>query len=138
MDANGNTVGTATAGSDGSYTVTYTAANFTAPFVITASDPAGQISTMVSVLASPPAAGGSSVANVTTLTTAQVALLTSDGNPLDMVKGSSSFSAANLGNINAANLLASSLANILPAGASSCFDPIGGKFAADGTGLDAA
>ena len=142
VDANGNTVGSATAGS---YSISYTPANFTAPLVVTAVDPNGQIGTLVSVLAAQPAAGGSTVANVTTLTTAEVALLTSDGNPMDVVKGNSAYSAGNLSAVTTGNLqaaaaqLAQSLGSVLQGAsvASSGFDPTSASFSANGSGMDA-
>ena len=56
-----------------------------APYVIVAIDPAGLRAPMVSMVRNRPAAGGSSVANVTPLTTAIAAMLAPNNDPLALV-----------------------------------------------------
>jgi len=81
-DVNGKTA-TTQAGSNGAYTLNV--AGLSQPIALVATDPSGQVSPLVTALAQLPASGQTAVANVTTLTTALVALLTPDGNPMDFV-----------------------------------------------------
>jgi len=136
-DAKGNTAST-TSDASGSYTVPLS--GLTAPLLITANDPAGISLPLYSVVAS--TATGSSapvVANVTPLTTAVTAQLTSDGNPGGLASSSalagvsSSAVAASVAKLNTA-LSAILAAKGLDAGS---FDPIGGAFTPNQTGADA-
>jgi len=138
-DANGKTA-TATADVHGNYTLV--TSGLTAPIAVVASDPSGQASPMIAVLASLPAAGASSTANVTTLTTALTALLTPDGNPMDFVTPGSAATLA--GTVTApavqtaTTTLDKYLSNLLGAvSLPANFDPIGTTFSANHTGADA-
>lgn len=68
----------------GSYTCTLKAGE-TAPFFVVVTDPTGNTPPMVSVSTTAPAAGTSLVLNATPLTTAIVAQLAADGDPLSVV-----------------------------------------------------
>lgn len=137
VDAKGNTAST-TSDANGSYTVSLS--GLTAPLLIAANDPAGISLPLYSVVVST-ATGTSApvVANVTPLTTAVAAQLTSDGNPGGLATSSalagmsSSAVAASVAKLNAA-LSAILAAKGLDAGS---FDPIGGVFAPNQTGADA-
>jgi len=135
IDSKGVTAAT-TADSTGKYSVTVT--GMTAPFVILASDPSGVDSTQVSVLPSL-TSGSTVIANVTTLTTALSALLTSTGNPTDLASNSSTLAAVTPVKVAAAiSTLKTALAAILAANGvdAASFDPIGTPFSADHTGQD--
>lgn len=85
IDATGSTVGTATTGSDGSYTLSFDPTKFTAPFVITVNGNIGEASTtLVSVQASQPTSGSNNTVNITPITNAIAARLSSTGNPADL------------------------------------------------------
>lgn len=137
VDAKGNTTST-TSDANGSYTVLL--AGLTAPLLITANDPVGISLPLYSVVAS--TATGSTapvVANVTPLTTAVTAQLTSDGNPGGLATSaalagvSPSAVAASVAKLNAALSLILA-AKGLDAGS---FDPIGSNFTPNQTGADA-
>ncbi len=137
IDAKGNTA-SATSDANGTYTVALS--GLTAPLLITANDPAGISLPLYSIVAS--TATGSTapiVANVTPLTTAVAAQLTSDGNPGGLAASSalagasSSAVAASVAKLNAA-LSAILAAKGLDAGS---FDPIGGAFTPNQMGADA-
>lgn len=137
VDAKGNTVST-TSDANGSYSVSLS--GLTAPLLITANDPAGISLPLYSVVAS--TATGSAapiVANVTPLTTAVTAQLTSDGNPGGLVASAalagvtSAAVSASVAKLNTA-LSAILAAKGLDAGS---FDPIGGAFTPNQTGADA-
>lgn len=70
----------------GSYTCTLKAGE-TAPFFVVVTDPTGNTAPLVSIATSTPAAGTPLTVNVTPLTTAIVAQLSSDGNALTLVSG---------------------------------------------------
>ncbi|CAJ0893740.1 cell wall anchor protein [Ralstonia flatus] len=137
VDAQGNTAST-TSDANGSYAVPLS--GLTAPLLITANDPAGISLPLYSVVAST-ATGTSApvIANVTPLTTAVAAQLTSDGNPGGLAASSalagvsSSAVAASVAKLNTA-LSAILAAKGLDAGS---FDPIGGAFTPNQTGADA-
>jgi hypothetical protein len=137
-DVNGKAA-TATADASGNYTLTTT--SLSAPVALVAADPSGQVSPVVSVLPKLPSAGTTSVANVTTLTTALSALLTTDGNALDFVTpgAATTLSAVTTANVQKASAtLNTYLANVLAAnGLSSTFDAVATPFKADHTGADA-
>lgn len=137
-DVNGKTA-TATADSNGNYTLV--TSGLTAPIALVAADPSGQVSPVVSVLATLPAAGKIAVANITTLTTALSALLTPDGNPMDFVTASAATSLSKVttaGTQAATTTLDTYLANLLSAtGLPATFDPVGTAFTANHTGADA-
>jgi hypothetical protein len=137
-DVNGKTA-TATADGNGNYTLVTT--SLSAPIALVATDPSGQASPMISVLAALPAAGQSSTANVTTLTTALTALLTSDGNAMDFVTqgATTSLSAVTTSSVQSAtSTLDTYLSNLLSAtGLPSNFDPVATTFTANHTGADA-
>jgi hypothetical protein len=138
-DVNGKTA-TATADGNGNYTLV--TSGLTAPIAVVASDPSGQVSPMISVLASLPAAGASATANVTTLTTALTALLTPDGNPMDFVTSGAATtlsSGVTTASVQAAtSTLDTYLSNLLGAvNLPANFDPVGTTFTANHTGADA-
>lgn len=137
-DINGKTA-TATADSNGNYSLT--TASLSAPVVLVATDPSGQVSPVVAVLASLPAAGSTSVANVTTLTSAVSSLLTADGNALDFVTpgAPTTLSAVTTASAQKASAtLDTYLGNVLTAyGLSSTFDAVATPFVANHTGADA-
>ena len=83
-DSTGATVATTTTGADGTYsTGNFNPASFTPPFVVTINGTVGLSSeTLVSVLATTPTAN--TVVNVTPVTNAISAFLSSTGNPLDL------------------------------------------------------
>jgi hypothetical protein len=137
-DVNGKTA-TATADANGNYTLATT--SLSAPIALVATDPSGQVSPVVSVLASLPSAGATSIANVTTLTSALSALLTADGNALDFVTPGA---VTTLGVVTAANVQKASatlnayLSNLLAAnGLTAAFDTVSTPFTANHTGADA-
>ncbi len=85
IDATGATVGTTTTGSDGSYTLSFDHTRVTAPFVTTVTGNIGDASiTLVSVQASQPTSGSSDTVNITPITNAIAARLSSTGNPADL------------------------------------------------------
>jgi hypothetical protein len=104
----------------GSYTCTLKTGE-TAPFFVVVTDPTGNTAPMVSVATSTPAAGTPLTINVTPLTTAILAQLSSDGNPLTLV-GTGAVDAAALKQV-ITNVVAQ-LANVLTAiGAPAGYDP---------------
>ncbi|WP_152601726.1 carboxypeptidase-like regulatory domain-containing protein [Burkholderia paludis] len=137
-DVNGKTA-TATADTNGNFTLVTSA--LTAPVALVATDPSAQVSPMVSVLASLPTAGQTATSNVTTLTTALSALLTSDGNPLDFVTpgAATTLNAVTGASVTAATgTLDTYLSNLLAAtGLPANFDPVGTPFTANHSGADA-
>lgn len=136
IDAKGATA-TTTADASGNYTISVT--GMTAPLVILASDPQGVASTQVSVLAALTSGSATNIVNVTTLTTAVSAWLTSSGNPSDLASSSSTLAAVTPASVAAAVAnLKSALSAILAANGVSAasFDPIGAPFTANHTGLD--
>lgn len=136
VDINGKTA-TSTSGSNGAYSVSIS--GMTAPFLISAVDKSGVSGTLYSVVGNTNTSGGAPItANVTPLTTAVTAFMTSSGNPLDLA-------GAGMSNINASSIQAAvarlnaAIAPILskyqlPA---ESFDPIGTAFAPDQSGHDA-
>jgi hypothetical protein len=81
VDATGATAATATADAQGNYAAAFDPAHFSAPYVITATGDVGDASTtLVSVEPSP----GTANVNVTPVTNAIAATLSSSGNPLDL------------------------------------------------------
>lgn len=137
LDATGKTA-TVTSGSNGTYSVSIS--GLTAPFVITATDPSGASGTLYSIVASTATSNGAPVtANVTPLTTAVAALLTSGGNPLALTQ-SGGLSAVTSSSVSTAvATLDSALAPILTANGLSAasFDPVGGIFTPNQSGADA-
>ena len=137
-DSTGKSV-TATADAKGNYQVSLT--GLTAPFAVFATDPAGIAPPLASVVAS--ALTNSSapvIANVTTLTTAAAALVTSGGNPLDLTDNKNLSSLVTLTSVsNAVKTLNSATSNILSANNidAKSFDPIATPFNANQTGADA-
>jgi hypothetical protein len=138
LDVNGATA-SATTNASGTYTVSL--AGLTAPFVIVATDPSGVNPDLVSVVPTVPTGSSAPVvANVTTLTSAVAALLTTSGNPLDVASSGNLASVVTPSTVNAAvTTLNTALAPILTANGLSAtsFDPIGGAFSANQTGADA-
>lgn len=97
IDATGSQVGTATTGTDGSYSLNFNPSNFTAPFVVKVTGSVGEAQeTLVSV--QPTAT--TSVVNITPITHAISATMSSTGNPLDLITNI----AAERSNITATNI----------------------------------
>lgn len=134
VDANGNTA-TATSRSNGTYSVPLS--GLTAPFLITATDPSGASITLYSVVGSANTRSGVPLnANVTPLTTAVAALMTTSGNPADLSGNHSSITLSAISTAEA--VLDTAIAPILTAnGMTANFDPIGTSFTPDQTGADA-
>jgi hypothetical protein len=138
IDSTGKSA-TATSDSNGSYSISI--AGLTAPFVIVATDPSGVNAPLYSVTASVPAGSSTPlVANVTPLTTAVAAELTSDGNPLDLTSASTLAAQVTSSAVgNAVSTLNTILAPILSADgvSGSTFNPISTTFTPNHTGADA-
>lgn len=81
-DATGATAGTATTGADGSYTLNFDPTKFTAPFVITVK---GNIGNAEETLVSVQPTTVNATVNITPITNAIAALMSSTGNPIDLV-----------------------------------------------------
>lgn len=137
-DSRGVVVGTSSAvGSTGVYSINL-AAGAQAPFVITASrsNASGGTDTLVSVLAT----ASTSTVNVTPITTLIAARLSPSGNPLALA-GEMQTSPSTVTSTRIATGIAevrAILAPVLTATGTTGIDPVGGIFAADGTGLDRA
>lgn len=85
-DATGATVGTTTTGADGSYSLSFKPTLFTAPFVIAATGTVGEASVnLLSVQPTSVSASTTATVNITPITHAIAALLSSSGNPADLV-----------------------------------------------------
>jgi len=129
---------TGTTGTDGSYSVDVTGCK--APYVVTVTATIGETQdTLVSVQPTDPATGSDLVVNVTPITHAIAALVSSTGNPLDLANNFSSeksgVTAAAVSDVKQS--VVNALADVLTAaGESASFDPINGKFTADGTKFD--
>ena len=82
IDATGSTVGTAITGADGSYTLDFNPNNFTAPFVIKV---VGSVGDAEETLVSVQPTASTSVINITPITNAISALMSSTGNPLNLL-----------------------------------------------------
>ncbi|MEO7851781.1 MAG: hypothetical protein ABIR94_05925, partial [Rubrivivax sp.] len=107
----------------------------TAPFIVVATDPSGGVQPMVSALTDTPAAGQTSVVNVTPLTTAIVGQLSSDDSALAVVADPTLLDTARLESIKA-NVLAQ-LAPVLAAlGVPAGFDPFATPLVAATAGRD--
>jgi hypothetical protein len=140
IDATGKSA-TATSDSNGSYSILL--AGLTAPFLLVATDPSGNNAPMYSIAASVPTNSSTPlVANVTPLTTAVTAELTSDGNPLDLISPTTLTTLVTPASVNTAistlNAILTPIlsADIGPATASS-FNPISQSFTPNQTGADA-
>lgn len=138
IDATGKSVAT-TSDELGNYSISLS--GLTAPLLVVASDPTGVHPTLASVVASIPTGTSAPViGNVTTLTTAVAALLTTSGNPLELTGNGSLSSLAQTSSVTAAIAkLNTALSNILPANGltAASFDPVGTAFTANQTGADA-
>lgn len=138
IDATGKSV-TTTSDASGNYSISLS--GLTAPLLVVASDPTGVHPTLASVVASiPTGTSAPVVGNVTTLTTAVAALLTTSGNPLELTGSGSLSSLAQTSSVTAAIAkLNTALSNILPANGLTVasFDPVGTAFTANQTGADA-
>jgi hypothetical protein len=135
-DATGTQV-TATTDTKGTYTLPVK--GMTAPFLIVATDPGGLSAPLASVLVQLPNGTAPAVANVTTLTTAIAAMLTTSGNPADLSSTTAlaalSAPSVQIATITLDTILAKILAqNGIPAAG---FDPVGTAFAPDHAGADA-
>ncbi|MDR5738017.1 hypothetical protein [Caballeronia sp. LZ016] len=114
IDSTGKSVAT-TSDASGNYSMSLS--GLTAPLLIVASDPNGVHPTLASVVASiPKGTSAPVVGNVTTLTTAVAALLTTSGNPLELTGSGTLSSLAQTSSVTAAvSKLNTALSNILPA-----------------------
>ncbi len=136
LDSSGHTV-TATSGANGAYSIPL--ANLTPPLLITAADSSGANSTLYSIVTGANSNTAVTTANVTTLTTAVTAALTTDGNPADFT-ATATLSAVTPAQVSAAvSQINAALAPILAQYglAAASFDPIGGAFTPNQTGADA-
>ncbi|WP_144139380.1 carboxypeptidase-like regulatory domain-containing protein [Paraburkholderia sp. BCC1884] len=136
IDSTG-TQATATSDINGAYTISVK--GMTAPFLIVATDAAGISPPLVSVLAQLPTGTAPAVANVTTLTTAIAAMLTSSGNPTDLA-ATATLAKVTLPSVQLATItLDQILANILTQNGmpTSGFNPINAPFTPNHTGADA-
>ncbi|MBF3576671.1 hypothetical protein ISF62_14190 [Burkholderia pseudomallei] len=138
IDATGKSI-TTTSDASGNYSIPLS--GMTAPLLVVASDPTGVHPTLASVVASiPTGTSAPVVGNVTTLTTAVAALLTTSGNPLELTGSGSLSSLAQTSSVTAAIAkLNTALSNILPANGltAASFNPVGTAFTANQTGADA-
>ncbi|MGQ7905478.1 hypothetical protein [Burkholderia sp. BC1] len=138
IDATGKSVAT-TSDASGNYSISLS--GLTAPLLVVASDPTDVHPTLASVVASiPTGTSAPVVGNVTTLTTAVAALLTTSGNPLELTGSGSLSSLAQTSSVSAAIAkLNTALSNILPANGltAASFNPVGTAFTANQTGADA-
>ncbi|APA88944.1 hypothetical protein BJG93_27085 [Paraburkholderia sprentiae WSM5005] len=137
IDVNGKSV-TASANVSGNYTASI--AGLSAPFLIVAADPAGNETPLYSVVATAPDSTAPTIANVTTLTTAVTAQLTTSGNPLELTTSGQLAAQVTASSVNASVVkLRTALAPILAANgvSTTAFDPIGTAFATNHQGLDA-
>ncbi|MCC8393640.1 hypothetical protein LJ656_13680 [Paraburkholderia sp. MMS20-SJTR3] len=136
IDASGARA-TATTDTQGAYSLSVK--NMTLPFFIVAKDASGLSAPLVSVVAKLPAGSAPAVVNVTTLTTALAAMLTSSGNPLDLASTGTlakvTLQAVQLATITLDTILANLLQqNGIP---SAGFDPVGVAFTPNHSGADA-
>lgn len=129
VDANG-TVSTVETDAKGAYSLDTTALK--APFVITVTKLLGDKQIELHSVATSP----NSTANVTPLTTAVSALLNSSGSYDPKTISATTITADNIKTAN--DKIAASLANLMVQAnvSSNSFNPIGGTFVADGTGID--
>ncbi|MFL9905310.1 hypothetical protein [Paraburkholderia sp. RL17-337-BIB-A] len=138
IDAKGNSAST-TSDASGNYTISL--AGLTAPLLIVASDPTGVNPTLASVVTTiPKGTTAPVIGNVTTLTTAVAALLTTSGNALELAGSGSLSSLAQTASVTSAIAkLNGALATILPSNGLSAasFDPVGTVFTPNQSGADA-
>lgn len=138
MDSAGHT-SSGTADATGAYTG-LSISGMTAPLVLVATDPTGQGAPLVSMLPTMPTGSSSATANVTTLTTAMAALLTSDGNPLALANSGQASALVTSDTVNKAMATVdAALANILAANQVTAqgYNPVTMAFTANRTGADA-
>lgn len=132
-DANGQTR-SATAGSDGSYSLDVT--GLTAPFLLKASGSFGDsVKEYSALMVSAPKTGETSTANITPLTHALVTMVSSDGTSPNEFSDISKLKALDSTKLNAAlGTLQAALKDVLTdAGLSNTFDPVTVSFKADRT-----
>ncbi|QBR02179.1 hypothetical protein [Paraburkholderia pallida] len=141
VDSTGKNAQT-TSSSNGNYTISLS--GLTPPLLIVANDPSGTNLPMYSVATTftepaGAASGAPLVANVTPLTTAVSAELTSDGNPADLVATGALAKMVTAATVTSAtSTLNSVLAKLLSQnGLNASFDPIAGPFTPNHTGADA-
>jgi hypothetical protein len=135
IDATGAQV-TTTTDAHGAYTMSVK--GMSAPFFIAATDARGISAPLASVLARLPNGTAPAIANVTTLTTAIAAMLTTSGNPADLAS-TTALAKLTLPSVQIATItLDTMLANILAQNGvqMSGFDPIGGAFTPNHIGAD--
>lgn len=136
-DSHGTTVGTASVGADGSYSIALSG-GATAPFVINASrtNADGITETLVSLL--PTASGASATVNITPVSTLIAARLSASGDPTKLADEVSAGTATITSTTVDAKVteVKTILAPILTATGTSSFDPLGGTFSANGSGFD--
>ncbi|MGF6572045.1 hypothetical protein ABH945_004166 [Paraburkholderia sp. GAS333] len=134
-DATG-TQATATTDAQGAYTMSVK--GMTAPLLFVATDARGISAPLSAVLAQLPSKATATV-NVTTLTTALAAMLTTSGNPADLAT-TSKLAAVTVPSVQLATItLDTILANIFTQNGvtSAGFDPVGAAFTPNHTGVDA-
>lgn len=137
LDSAGHTA-TGTTDANGAYNG-LAISGMSAPLVLVATDPTGG-TPLVSMLPSVPTGSTSATANVTTMTTAVAALLTPDGNPLDLTNSGQASSLVTSGAVNKAMAtLDTALGSVLAANQVTAqgYNPVTTSFTANRTGADA-
>lgn len=135
-DATGHQTGT-TADANGNFSISVDVTKYKAPYGFEAVDPAAAAENQESILVTTPAAGSTTVVNITPLTTAVAAGTLSSGSPYDVSKPAvlSTVSPADVTAAN--NALVSLLGNLLrDANVALPVDLISSSFTANHTGLD--
>ncbi|RZF31698.1 hypothetical protein EVC45_01130 [Paraburkholderia sp. UYCP14C] len=128
---------TATTNTQGAYSISVK--GMTLPFFIIASDAGGLSAPLSSVIARLPTGTAPAVVNVTTLTTALAAMLTTSGNPIELAS-SGTLAKLTLQSVQLATItLDTILANLLKQNGlqTAGFDPVGTAFTPNHTGADA-
>ncbi|WP_233852258.1 carboxypeptidase-like regulatory domain-containing protein [Paraburkholderia sp. HD33-4] len=136
IDATGSQA-TATTNTQGAYSISVK--GMTLPFFIIASDAGGLSAPLSSVVARLPTGTAPAVVNVTTLTTALAAMLTTSGNPIELAS-SGTLAKLTLQSVQLATItLDTILANLLEQNGlqTAGFDPVGTAFTPNHTGADA-
>jgi hypothetical protein len=132
---------TTTTDANGAYSFSLATSTCTAPYLITVTGTVGDAQvTLVSVQATTPAAGGSATVNVTPLTHAIAAALSSTGDPIDLANnfGTEKANITGIAVTAAKGTLVTALAGTITqaGGDPKTFDPINTAFSANRTGLD--
>jgi len=128
-----------TTGPDGGYRCVLSSAS-QAPFAVVVTDPDGLVNPMISIVATKPATGSESTANVTPLTTAIAAQLDINRNPFALLQDPAALASVSLGDLAAvtANVVTQLAAVLQSVGVDpATFDPVTSPFVGgSGTGAD--